>query len=408
MNKKSMGIFAALLVASMLLSGCMFNSVDSGNDDDKEKSSSPESSASAAQVSDVTDSGKDKTVMIFGNVTDDTDNILEGYVVNLDGPESMSCSTDRDGFYRFDISGDKTGEYTLSVSREGYADYSERITVGDEKVIKGIYLEKDKDYIGDLEIQYNELSNDDIRPGWKTLKNISGISYPGYNTMNSDLKTYLESVYSKETLLDTLGGLDYETVSGTFDYSFPMEGFLQMRSVLSMSSKGMAHPQPSSSMYFIDLKNRKQLGLCDLFEEDAATVKKEIAKKAYKYMDSSLKSKEVRSLSAGAIYDGMVFYVTGNDLTVEFPPYAIASFSAGFIKCTIPWSDIDLHCVLDGIETAANATPEQSSKEESGKEESGKEQSSKEESSKEQSNKEESSKEESSKEESSKAQSSKE
>ena len=385
-NNRSKAIIAAVMAASVLFTGCSLASGDNGGKEDEKSSAS----SAVSQVSAPDTDEKSDTITIRGNVIDESDNILEGFTVKLEGAVKDTSVTDSNGFYSFTIDKDKAGEYKLSVSKDGYDDYSETITVGDSNVTKGIFLVRDKNYFGDLQIETGTLTDADVKSSWKTVTSIKDVDYPIYSTGNADLKKYLEGLLSKETMLESIGKAPYETIYGSFEYSTPIEGYLQMRTVLSGYSKGMPHPQSGSSCYFVDLAEKKNLTLCDLFKEKDSDVKKEIAAKAYKYMDSALKKSEVKSLNAGSIYDGIVFYVTDDNLTIEFAPYAIASYAAGYIKCTIPWKDISLHCVIDGIETAAKgeyveSSAEASSKAENSKPESGKEESSKSESSKEES-----------------------
>ena len=80
-NNRSKAIIAAVMAASVLFTGCSLASGDNGGKEDEKSSAS----SAVSQVSAPDTDEKSDTITIRGNVIDESDNILEGFTVKLEG-----------------------------------------------------------------------------------------------------------------------------------------------------------------------------------------------------------------------------------------------------------------------------------------------------------------------------------
>lgn len=201
----------------------------------------------------------------------------------------------------------------------------------------------------ELKIETGKLSDSDIKSEWQHVLSLD-FEYPIFTTSDNSLKDFLDTSITNEILSYMATDSDYNLfISGGFEYDMSIDGYLSIDGWINNHPEGgQGYLGCENYTFFVDLKNRKVLSLKDLFSESEDLVYNEIREKAYNYSDKNV---VWESSLSNYDYENCKFLLNKDKLTLIFSPYEISTGVVGSVEIEIPVSDINLTCVIPGVET---------------------------------------------------------
>ena len=108
---------------------------------------------------------------------------------------------------------------------------------------------------------------------------------------------------------------------------------------------GGAHGNYSSTMFCLDVQNKKQLVLNDIIKIDSNTLERILERNLRK--EYNIKSKDALNT---VLFDDFIkpnknFYFNANGIAFMYNPYEVASYAQGQIVIFIPYSDVKAYLV---------------------------------------------------------------
>ena len=203
--------------------------------------------------------------------------------------------------------------------------------------------------ISELKIETGKLSDSDITSEWQHVLSLD-FEYPIFKTDDKDLKDFLDISVTNEILSYMATDSDYNLfISGGFEYDMSIDGYLSIDGWINNHPEGgQGYLGCENYTFFVDLKNRRVLSLKDLFSESEDLVYNEIREKSHNYSDKNV---VWESSLSNYDYEKCKFLLNKDKLTLIFSPYEVSTGAVGTVKIEIPVSDINLTCVIPGVET---------------------------------------------------------
>ncbi len=165
----------------------------------------------------------------------------------------------------------------------------------------------------------------------------AGASVDGLNKQITDLLNRYQADFHELVRTNTPPPVDLGNNGLYIRYEMHQnaEGFVSVFFNISTYYQGMAHPLPQSETVNYDLRRDQPLLLADLFNPgvDYLSILSKIC-------IEDLKSQGVLEWDAGAGPDAANFKswnITPDGLLINFDPYQVAAYAAGFQKVLIPW-----------------------------------------------------------------------
>lgn len=201
----------------------------------------------------------------------------------------------------------------------------------------------------ELKIETGKLSDSDIKSEWQHVVSLD-FEYPIFTTSDNSLKEFLDTSVTNEILSYMATDSDYNLfISGGFEYDMSIDGYLSIDGWINNHPEGgQGYLGCENYTFFVDLKNRKVLSLKDLFSESEDLVYNEIREKAHNYSDKNV---VWESSLSNYDYENCKFLLNKDKLTLIFSPYEVSTGAVGSVEIEIPVSDINLTCVIPGVET---------------------------------------------------------
>lgn len=201
----------------------------------------------------------------------------------------------------------------------------------------------------ELKIETGKLSDSDIKSEWQHVISLD-FEYPIFTTSDNSLKEFLDTSVTNEILSYMATDSDYNLfISGGFEYDMSIDGYLSIDGWINNHPEGgQGYLGCENYTFFVDLKNRKVLSLKDLFSESEDLVYNEIREKAHNYSDKNV---VWESSLSNYDYENCKFLLNNDKLTLIFSPYEVSTGAVGSVEIEIPVSDINLTCVIPGVET---------------------------------------------------------
>jgi len=243
----------------------------------------------------------------------------------------------------------------------------EKYPEGSYEFTAGMYQDSVKAIAGDAKSPVAEISFEYLKPKqnddsgkWldNQLKRISGIKL-GAEGRETGFKKIAQAYFS-----------DYEQQIKEQKKTGPDRGFMQWMNYTNNNQQsidyndngyvvidfladaytGGAHGNYSSTMYCLDVKNKKQLVLSDIVKIDSNTLQKILEKGLRK--NYNIKPNEQLST---VLFDNFLkpnnnFYFNSNGIAFMYNPYEVASYAQGQIVVFIPFADIKSYLTPDFVQ----------------------------------------------------------
>ncbi|GGI24697.1 RsiV family protein [Pedobacter mendelii] len=246
-------------------------------------------------------------------------------------------------------SGDKSKNYPVLLE--------EKYPVGSYAFSAGIYQDSTKAFADKPKSPTAKISFEYLKPkaadesgNWlnNQLKRISGIKLGnvdreiGFKKIAdeyfADYKSEIAEQQENDTDRGFLQWMNYDNNSQQ-SLAYNDNGFVII-DFLADAYTGGAHGNYSSTMYCLDVFNKKQLTLNDIVKIDSNTLQSLLEKNLRKQYNIKLGDKISSFLFDDYLKPNENFYFNNNGLAFMYNPYEVASYAQGQIVVFIPFSEL--------------------------------------------------------------------
>jgi len=245
-------------------------------------------------------------------------------------------------------SGDKSKKYPVLLKEE-YPEGSYEFAAGVYQDSARAFANKAKSPSAQISFEYLQPKKQDEQGIWldNQLKSILGIKISanreaGFKTVaQAYFKDYQSEVADQQK---NVGSNDFETWmnytnNSQQSISYSGNGYVVI-DFLADSYTGGAHGNYSSTMYCLDVQNKKQMILSDVIKIDSNTLQRILEKNFRK--EYNIKATDALST---VLFDNYLkpnknFYFNNNGLAFMYNPYEVASYAQGQIVVFIPFTEL--------------------------------------------------------------------
>ncbi|RZK20760.1 MAG: DUF3298 domain-containing protein [Pedobacter sp.] len=286
--------------------------------------------------------GKDSVVLL--------ENSFYDYYFDKDAKQNnLSLKWNGKGFTGTWENGNQSKSYPVQLT-EKYPEGSYQFTAGKFSDSVTAFADKTKSPSASISFEYLQATATDDGGNWlnNQLKSISGIK-PGNVDREIGFKKIAEAYFSdyrKEiTNLQKTGpdrGFDAwmnYTNNSQQSIAFNGSGFVVI-DFLADSYTGGAHGNYSSTMFCLDVKNKKQMVLNDVVKIDSNTLQKLLEQNLRKQYNIKPENQISTVLFDNFLKPNKNFYFNSNGLAFMYNPYEVASYAQGQIVVFIPFAEL--------------------------------------------------------------------
>ncbi|QNR82790.1 DUF3298 domain-containing protein [Pedobacter riviphilus] len=245
-------------------------------------------------------------------------------------------------------SGDKTKKYPIALT-EKYPEGSYPFSAGIYKDSIKAFSDQPKSPTAEISFEYLESKSNDEYGNWlnSELKKISGVKSQvdrsiGFKNIAAayfkDYKTQVAEQQKNGRDNDFQAWMNY-TNNSQQSVNYNDNGYVVI-DLLADAYTGGAHGNYSSTMFCLDVMNKKQLALNDIIKIDSNTLQSILERNLRK--EYNIKAKDALST---ILFDDFIkpnnnFYFNANGIAFMYNPYEVASYAQGQIVVFIPYSDL--------------------------------------------------------------------
>ncbi|WP_412465473.1 RsiV family protein [Pedobacter sp. KLB.chiD] len=249
-------------------------------------------------------------------------------------------------------SGDKTKKYPVALT-EKYPEGSYPFVAGMYKDSVKAFADRAKSPVAEISFEYLESKNSDENGKWldSELKKIFGLAQVERSTGFKNIAATYFSDYKTDVAEQQKNGRGNEfeawmnyTNNSQQSVNYNDNGYVVI-DFLADAYTGGAHGNYSSTMFCLDVQNKKQLVLNDIIKIDSNTLSGILERNLRK--EYNIKAQEALTT---VLFDDFIkpnknFYFNANGLAFMYNPYEVASYAQGQIVIFIPYSDVKHYLV---------------------------------------------------------------
>lgn len=289
--------------------------------------------------------GKDSVVLL--------ENSFYDYYFDKDAKQNnLSLKWNVKGFTGTWENGNQSKSYPVQLT-EKYPEGSYQFTAGKFADSVLAFADKTKSPSASISFEYLQATATDEAGNWlnKQLKSISGIR-PANMDQEIGFKKIAEeyfSDYRKEIAEMQKTGPDRGfdawmnyTNSSQQSIVFNGNGFVVI-DFLADSYTGGAHGNYSSTMFCLDVNNKKQMVLSDVVKIDSNSLQKLLEQNLRKQYNIKPQNQISTVLFDNFLKPNKNFYFNSNGLAFMYNPYEVASYAQGQIVIFVPFSELSAY-----------------------------------------------------------------
>ena len=277
------------------------------------------------------------------------------YYFNEKGNQAkLSLKWTGNGFKGNWVSGDKAKTYPVLLE-EKYPEGSYEFTTGIFKDSVKAFADKAKSPVAEIGFEYLKAKANTEQGSWldNQLKRISGIKKGNVSReiafreiADAYFDDYRNEVIEEEKNNSDRGFLGWMNYTDDSQQTivYNDRGFVVI-DFLADAYTGGAHGNYSSTMYCLDVKNKKQLVLSDVVKIDSNTLQSILEKNLRKQYNIKPGEKISTVLFDDFLKPNNNFYFNSNGLAFMYNPYEIASYAQGQIVIFIPFTELKTYVV---------------------------------------------------------------
>ncbi|WP_293741547.1 DUF3298 and DUF4163 domain-containing protein [uncultured Pedobacter sp.] len=249
-------------------------------------------------------------------------------------------------------SGDKTKKYPVALT-EKYPEGSYPFSAGIYQDSAKAFADRPKSPTAEISFEYLESKSNDEKGKWldAELKKIFGLAQvdrsTGFKNIASDyFKDYKLQVaeQSKNGRGDDFEAWMNYTNNSQQTINYNDNGYVVI-DFLADAYTGGAHGNYSSTMFCLDVQNKKQMVLSDIVKIDSNTLQDILERNLRK--EYNIKANDALST---VLFDDFIkpnknFYFNANGIAFMYNPYEVASYAQGQIVIFIPYPDVKAYLV---------------------------------------------------------------
>ena len=257
------------------------------------------------------------------------------------------------------ISGDKVKTYPIILD-EKYPEGSYEFGTGIYQDSVKAFSKDDKSPVAEISFEYLKAKGTNDAGNWlnSQLKRISGIKL-GETDREIRFKKIADAYFSdyKKDIADQQKSGPDRGFSAWMNYTnnsqqsivYNNNGFVVI-DFLADAYTGGAHGNYSSSMYCLDVQNKKQMILSDVVKIDSNMIQSLLEKNLRKQYNIKPQDKISSVLFDDFLKPNKNFYFNKNGLAFMYNPYEVASYAQGQIVVFIPFAELKPYLMLDFAE----------------------------------------------------------
>lgn len=246
----------------------------------------------------------------------------------------------------------KNGEGTKSAAillSEKYPEGSYPFTTGSYQDSVKAYKDKSSSPTAQISFEYLKATSTDEAGKWldQELKKISGLAAKdkreeGFKVIAADYFKDYQSQFAeqkKESKDDAFEGWMNYTDNSQQSILFNQNGFVVI-DFLADAYTGGAHGNYNSSMYCLDVKNKKQMVLGDVVKIDSNSLQKLLERNLRQQYNIKPQDQISTVLFDNFLKPNKNFYFNSKGLAFMYNPYEVASYAQGQIVVFIPFTEL--------------------------------------------------------------------
>ena len=252
--------------------------------------------------------------------------------------------------------GDGTKSYPVML-QENYPDGSYAFSTGMYQDSVKAFTGKSKSPAAQISFKYLKPTKDDDADQWldKQLKSISGIRQNpvdraiGFKKIaDAYLSDYKKEITDLQEKGPDRGFSEWMNYTNNSQQSivYNDNGFVVI-DFMADEYTGGAHGNYGSTMYCLDVKNKKQMVLSDVVKVDSNALQTLLEKNLRKLYNIKAQDKISSILFDDFLKENHNFYFNSNGLAFLYNPYEVASYAQGQIVVFIPFTELKPYLVPD-------------------------------------------------------------
>ncbi|MEH3115651.1 DUF3298 and DUF4163 domain-containing protein [Pedobacter terrae] len=279
-------------------------------------------------------------------------NFYESYFNQNSKSPLLTLKWNGNGFDGIWESGDKTKKYPIALT-EKYPEGSYPLSIGTYRDSVSAFADRAKSPTAEIGFQYLENKSNDEDGKWldSELKKIFGLEKVDRLTGFKNITADYFSDYKTEVAEQQKDGRGSEfeawmnyTNNSQQTVNYNDNGYVVV-DFLTDAYTGGAHGNYNSSMFCLDVLNKKQLELNDIVKIDSNTLASILERNLRKEYNIKAKDALNTFLFDDFIKPNNNFYFNANGIAFMYNPYEVASYAQGQIVVFIPYSDVKNYLV---------------------------------------------------------------
>ncbi|MCZ4222426.1 RsiV family protein [Pedobacter rhodius] len=291
--------------------------------------------------------GKDSVVLF--------ENSFYDYYFNEDAKQAkISLKWTGIGFKGIWESGDKTKKYPVLLD-EKYPEGSYTFSTGVYQDSVKAFTDKPKSPVAEISFEYLQSKTNNESGKWldNQLKRISGINLGSLDRAMAFRKIadayfadYKKEIAEQQKNGPDRGFLEWMNYTSNSQQSLAYnDNGLVVVNFLADAYTGGAHGNYSSTLYCLDVMNKKQMVLSDVVKINSNTLQTLLEKNLRKQYNIKPQDKISTVLFDNFLKPNNNFYFNDNGLAFMYNPYEVASYAQGQIVVFIPFTELKPYLV---------------------------------------------------------------
>ncbi|WP_316830010.1 DUF3298 and DUF4163 domain-containing protein [Pedobacter aquatilis] len=284
-----------------------------------------------------------------------TENSFNDYYFDKDGKQAhLNLKWTGNGFKGNWTSGDKTKSYPI-ILKESYPEGSYALAAGIYQDSVKAMKDKPKSPVAEISFEYLKPVAKDDAANWldNQLKRISGIRLGavdreiGFKKIADAYFTdYKKDITEQQKNGPDRGFMEWMNYTNNSQQSvvYNDNGFVVI-DFLADTYTGGAHGNYASTMYCLDVQNKRQLMLGDVVKADSTVLQQLLEKNLRKQYNIKAQDKISTVLFDDFLKPNKNFYFNKNGLAFMYNPYEVASYAQGQIVVFIPFAELKPYLV---------------------------------------------------------------
>lgn len=279
-------------------------------------------------------------------------NFYESYFSQDSKSPLLKLKWNGNGFDGTWESGDKTKKYPIALT-EKYSEGSYSFSTGFYEDSVKAFADRPKSPSAEIRFEYLESKRNDENGKWldSELKKMFGLAQADRSTGFKNIAATYFNDYKNEVAEQQKDSQDNKfeawmnyTNNSQQTINYNDNGYVVI-DFLADAYTGGAHGNYSSTMFCLDVQNKKQLVLNDIIKIDSNTLERILERNLRK--EYNIKSKDALNT---VLFDDFIkpnknFYFNANGIAFMYNPYEVASYAQGQIVIFIPYSDVKAYLV---------------------------------------------------------------